>query len=115
MLLSPISFDASIPNFLIESISKETADNDSRIITTMPFKMPLKCPINAIGISIVTPIASTLLKQKNSLNPNPVSAANKGPIYNIYIGFEAIESRKFCPPSCRKRKLKPRHPINQRT
>ena len=46
------------------------------------------------GIRSVKPIASILRKQKNSLKPRPVKAANRGPIAStergLLLKFETI-------------------------
>ena len=74
-------------NFLIPSISNSKDDITSIAKVNLSLANSVKYPIKAIGIKIVIPIASILLKQKNSLNPIPVKEAKSGPISNIDFGF----------------------------
>ncbi len=81
-----MSADASIPNLRMARIKSKNAEIVNRAITIVPSKTFPRWPNKAKGINRVNPIASGLLKQKNSLIPNPVKAAKKGPIAIDEIG-----------------------------
>ena len=74
-------------NFLIPISSNSKDDTTSIVKVKLSLVNSVKYQIKAIGIKIVIPIASILLKQKNSLKPIPVKEAKNGPISNINFGF----------------------------
>ncbi len=98
MLLSPISASAGRLNFLIPIDSNSKDDTTSIAKVKLSLANPVKYPIKAIGITIVIPIASILLKQKNSLKPIPVKEAKSGPISNIDFGFYLRPYMRFVTP-----------------
>ena len=113
-LLSPMSADASIPNLRMERIKSKNAESVNSAITIAPSKTLLRWPSKAIGINIVNPIASNLLKQKNSLIPKPVKAAKKGPIAIDEIGLKEKVWRIFSGPSLKSVNTIPVQPMAQR-
>ena len=81
-----MSASAGRLNFLIP-INSNSKDDTTRVVKVkLSLANSVKYPINAIGIKIVIPIASILLKQKNSLKPIPVKEAKSGPISNMNFG-----------------------------
>ena len=97
-LLSPTSASAGRLNFLIPSSSNRKDDTTSIAKVNFSLANSVKYPIKAIGIKIVIPIASILLKQKNSLKPIPYKEAKRGPISNIDFGFSLRPSMIFVNP-----------------
>ena len=82
-----MSASAGRSNFLIPNINKSRAERTNSAKVNFSSESSVKCPIKAIGINIVIPIASILLKQKNSLKPTPVKDTKSGPTRNTHFGF----------------------------
>ena len=82
-----MSASAGRSNFLIPNTNKSKDEKTSRTNVNFSLVSSVKYPIKAIGINIVIPIASILLKQKNSLKPTPVRDTKSGPTRNTHFGL----------------------------